>query len=151
MEPSERSRFMRELADKYPRARYWFIRNFERFGFKGGRGPVSEFPDPGAERLFAAHDAFVPVGRVLVQRTKKKTKNVAVLSTDEVVAALAVADKDPAYPPNILLRLLAVALSGALASAADHAQSIVKRSLGLPLTQRWAKMVLAKAPPFAAG
>ncbi len=137
---------LEEFIGKYPRAAAWFSKKLAEHGYEP-KAPPKPFPDPAAPRLLAAYRAFLPVASVLLALAAGEAPS---LAAKDAKAALAAADKDPAYPPNVLLRLLSMALSGDLAGATKFATQIKKEKLGVPLTQRWAELVASRGGPFAA-
>lgn len=139
-----REALLKSLVDEYPRARRWFWRNLKPYGIEEA-DPRRAFPDQDAKRLLASYDALGPIGRVLVERAGGATG--AQLTAKETSNAIRVAGLDPGHPPNVLLRLLALALSEP-AKARAEANEIVNKSMGISLTQRWARRVLESAPPF---
>jgi hypothetical protein len=54
---------------------------------------------------------------------------------------------DDSYPPFVVVRLLAMGLSGQ--AAMGYASRIIDEQLGVPLTRRWARMLLEGYGPFA--
>jgi len=148
VEGKDREKLLKSVVDGYPRARRWFGKNLERYGVKLDL-PKKGFPDEGAPRLFAAYDALLPIARVLVSRGNAKGKARPTLAPTDVDAALAVAKKDAEYPPSALLQLVALALSDDPRRAEKEARAIVDKKLGVPLTQRWARMFLESKGPFS--
>jgi hypothetical protein len=139
-----------ELRQKFPRA---FALEFERL-LKDNllvpelRKPVPDdkFTDEAGERIWSGYRALLPVGRVLVARADGDKS--ARLSAAEAKVCAAVADTGGDSPPAILMRLFCPALSGAVKEAMMYAKEVAKKELGVPLTQRWASLILEQKGPF---
>ncbi|MES1209313.1 MAG: hypothetical protein ABUS79_25525 [Pseudomonadota bacterium] len=140
-----------ELRDKHPRA---FAVEQAALIKKDALPPAFRKPPPDAEltdaagaRLWRAYRAFLPAGRVLIQRAAGQRG--AKLTAAEAKAPGQVAAADAAWAPAILSGLVAPALSGDMAAASKAAEAIVTSDAGVPLTRRWAKLVAAGEGPFA--
>lgn len=144
-EDAARQALLRDIVDGYPRARLWFWRNLKPYGVKAG-DEAPTFEDVGADRLLSAYKALIPIGRVMVERADGKTG--VALTGAERAAALRVAEGDPGYPPNVLLRMLGLALAEDPGPAEAAASKVLDEAQGVPLTQRWARRVLDRAAPF---
>src|SRR5262249_1751077 len=73
---------LRRVADEFPRGRQLFARLVRSRYDQAAPATHHTFDDPGAERLFAAYDALLPIGRVLIARARGDAS--AALTRDEV-------------------------------------------------------------------
>lgn len=134
---------LKSLGADYPRACAWMKGAFKR-KFGASLESVVSVDTEENSRLFKAFDAFGPIAEVLIARADGQRLNLS--ARDAKVALGAAAGSD--YTPFLLLELLALALSGETSKSEALATTIVEQNRGVPLTQRWAKMVLEATGPF---
>lgn len=141
--PSKLSNLADEMRHRYPRVCATFRDWFANFGIESTES--GRFKDVGGERLIGAYRGMLPIARVLIAR--RADNEDAMLDLKDVKDALTLAEDEGDYPPALMLRLLAPALSE---SGSDKrlAKEIMDGTRGVALTRRWADLVAKNAGPF---
>jgi hypothetical protein len=113
----------------------------------GDKPPVPrEVVDPEAKRLGTVLAAFEAVAEVMIARSDgAKPDRLTQAATQQ---ALAATGDSHDWPPALLLRMQAQALSGNTSQGRREAQRILDQHEGVPLTQRWADRILRGLPPY---
>lgn len=144
-QPRKLKELSQQLVNGYPRACHLFAEWFKRHGVAVAK-MQHNFPDLGAVRLFGAYEALLSIAQVLVTRTQGKRQ--AKLSAVDAQQCMAGAQAAPDYPPNLLVAMLGLALSGDILRAKEVAARIRQHNLGVALTSTWAQKVINDEPPF---
>jgi hypothetical protein len=143
--PRKSKQLAAEMLTTYPQVCHLFPEWFGRFGVIAPN-PGQSFPDAGAERLFNSYDAFLPIARVLIERSRGNEQ--AKLEAGDLKRIAEIGAEHSNYPPHLLLTLLGPALAGDMKEASGVAETIIRQNLGVALTQRWAQRVINHEPPF---
>jgi len=102
--------------------------------------------DPESERLGRFLSAFGTVAEVLIARSDGR--NSTCLAPSVTADALSLAGDTIKWPPAIMLRLQANALSGAMDTARGEAARILEHNEGVALTRRWAERIARGLAPY---
>lgn len=138
-QPAKHAKAAKQLLAEFPRVCRQMSDWFGKHGVPTDSLPQT-FPDPSATQLVRAHAALGPIAECLVARAGGDRK--AKLAAKAATQAVEVAATAPDYPPHLMVALLAPALTGKRDAAAEQAERILKKKLGVPLTRRWAQRVL---------
>jgi hypothetical protein len=144
-DPQRHQQRVDEMQVNYPQACQLFAPWFGKFGVQALPAKRS-FPDPDGERLFSSYNAFLPVAKVLMERSQGNPQAQLDTADSKKVAEMSI--EQSSYPPHLLLTLLSAALAGDLKAAYTRAERICRDHSGVELTQRWAKRIMNHEPPF---
>lgn len=128
-----------QLVRDFPRLCRFKATWFKQVGVSTDALPP-DYEDLDGRRLIAAYAALRPIAEVLLQRAAG-TGDLCLADADCRKAA-EVAQGDPEFPPHLMLGMLAPALSRDLSGARKTARMVLDRQLGVPLTRRWATMIV---------
>jgi hypothetical protein len=149
VEAAQKPGLLKALRERFPRPLAVEHERLVKRGIlpAGDEAPVpAEAVDPEAKRLGDVVTAFAPVAEVMVARADGDRRHR--LPAVAAQRALAVAGDARDWPPALLLRLQAHALSGNMDEARGEASRILDKHEGVPLTRRWADRIVRGLPPY---
>jgi hypothetical protein len=142
---TELKRLSEKMVSEFPRLCSALSNSLSKLGVILKELPKS-FDDQDGSRLFSAYRLFDPICSLLRSRISDKSHSkLDAKIAQEFANFLQIS---PNYPPFLLGTLLGYALSGDASKARELANQIIENSLGVRLTQRWAKLVIDGSSPF---